>query len=178
MRLRLSLRGGADDEGVFSPEAADQLVELFGYLAERRSPAVAERYTGIRYPFGKFDFVLIPAFQPGGMEHAGAVFLREESVLALAQASGDALGQLGIVKQRQTAIVGIAQAVADKRLGNRTWILGDRYSIADIHLFRVYWRFRDQLERKPGEFPSLEAHHARMLERPAVQKTIEVEAKG
>ncbi|WP_240523271.1 DNA-3-methyladenine glycosylase 2 family protein [Polaromonas sp. AER18D-145] len=34
----------------------------------------------------------------------------------LAQASGDALGQLGIVKQRQTAIVGIAQAVADKRL--------------------------------------------------------------
>ena len=31
-------------------------------------------------------------------------------------ASGDALGQLGIVKQRQAAIVGIAQAVADKRL--------------------------------------------------------------
>ena len=34
----------------------------------------------------------------------------------LAQASGDALGQLGIVKQRQAAIVGIAQAVATKRL--------------------------------------------------------------
>ncbi|WP_439610943.1 glutathione S-transferase family protein [Reyranella sp.] len=68
-------------------------------------------------------------------------------------------------------------AVADKRLGNRTWILGDRYSIADIHLFRVYWRFRDQLERKPGDFPALEAHHARMLERPAVKKTIEIEAK-
>ncbi len=34
----------------------------------------------------------------------------------LAQASGDALGQLGIVKQRQAAIVAIAQAVADKRL--------------------------------------------------------------
>lgn len=69
-------------------------------------------------------------------------------------------------------------AVADRRLGNRTWILGDRYSIADIHLFRVYWRFRDQLERKPGDFPALEAHHARMLERPAVKKTIEIEAKG
>ena len=69
-------------------------------------------------------------------------------------------------------------AVADKRLGNRTWILGDRYSIADIHLFRVYWRFRDQLERKPGDFPALEAHHARMLERPAVKKTIEIEAKA
>jgi AraC family transcriptional regulator, regulatory protein of adaptative response / DNA-3-methyladenine glycosylase II len=34
----------------------------------------------------------------------------------LAQASGDALGQLGIVKQRQAAIVAIAQAVTDKRL--------------------------------------------------------------
>ena len=34
----------------------------------------------------------------------------------LAGASGDALGQLGIVKQRQAAIVAIARAVADKRL--------------------------------------------------------------
>ncbi|MHB1198146.1 MAG: DNA-3-methyladenine glycosylase 2 family protein [Polaromonas sp.] len=34
----------------------------------------------------------------------------------LAAASGDALGQLGIVRQRQAAIVGIARAVADRRL--------------------------------------------------------------
>jgi AraC family transcriptional regulator of adaptative response / DNA-3-methyladenine glycosylase II len=34
----------------------------------------------------------------------------------LARASGDALGQLGIVKQRQAAIVAIAQAVDQKRL--------------------------------------------------------------
>ncbi|MFC5520952.1 DNA-3-methyladenine glycosylase 2 family protein [Polaromonas jejuensis] len=34
----------------------------------------------------------------------------------LAAASGDALGQLGIVRQRQAAIVGLARAVADKRL--------------------------------------------------------------
>jgi len=34
----------------------------------------------------------------------------------LAQAEGDALGQLGIVKQRQAAIVGIARAVAEKRV--------------------------------------------------------------
>ena len=38
------------------------------------------------------------------------------SATALAEASGDALGQLGIVKQRQAAIVALAQAVADKRL--------------------------------------------------------------
>ena len=40
-----------------------------------------ERYTGIRYAFGKFDFVMIPAFQFGGMEHAGATFLREDRVI-------------------------------------------------------------------------------------------------
>jgi aminopeptidase N len=33
-----------------------------------------ERYTGLPYPFGKFDFFLIPAFQFGGMEHPGTVF--------------------------------------------------------------------------------------------------------
>jgi aminopeptidase N len=32
-----------------------------------------ERYTAIPYAFGKFDFVLIPAFQFGGMEHAGKI---------------------------------------------------------------------------------------------------------
>ncbi len=33
-----------------------------------------ERYTGIPYPWGKFDFLLVPSFQFGGMEHPGAVF--------------------------------------------------------------------------------------------------------
>ena len=33
------------------------------------------------FPFAKYDMVLIPGFPYGGMEHAGATFLREESVL-------------------------------------------------------------------------------------------------
>ena len=33
------------------------------------------------FPFTKYDMVLIPGFAYGGMEHAGATFLREESVL-------------------------------------------------------------------------------------------------
>ena len=32
-----------------------------------------EKYTTIPYAFGKFDFVAIPAFQFGGMEHAGKI---------------------------------------------------------------------------------------------------------
>jgi aminopeptidase N len=40
-----------------------------------------EEYTGIEYPFGKFDFVLIPAFQFGGMEHAGAILYNAPALL-------------------------------------------------------------------------------------------------
>jgi aminopeptidase N len=40
-----------------------------------------EEYTGIPYPFDKFDFVLIPSFQYGGMEHPGAILYRASSVL-------------------------------------------------------------------------------------------------
>ena len=40
-----------------------------------------EEYTGIPYPFQKFDFILIPSFQYGGMEHPGAVLYRAESLL-------------------------------------------------------------------------------------------------
>lgn len=37
-------------------------------------------YTGISYPFKKFDFVLIPAFQFGGMEHPGTIFYKANSL--------------------------------------------------------------------------------------------------
>jgi len=40
-----------------------------------------EEYTGIPYPFGKFDFVLIPAFQFGGMEHPGSILYKDSSLL-------------------------------------------------------------------------------------------------
>lgn len=39
-----------------------------------------EEYTGIPYPFGKFDFFAIPAFQFGGMEHPGAIWYRAETL--------------------------------------------------------------------------------------------------
>ncbi len=40
-----------------------------------------EDYTGIPYPWGKFDFVLIPSFQFGGMEHAGAILYNASGLL-------------------------------------------------------------------------------------------------
>ncbi len=66
-------------------------------------------------------------------------------------------------------------AVADRRLGNQSWAL-ERYSIADIHLFRLFWRFYNSLKPARGEFPNLSAHYDRMMERPAVRRTCEIEA--
>ncbi len=40
-----------------------------------------EDYTGIQYPFDKFDFVLVPSFQFNGMEHPGAILYRASSLL-------------------------------------------------------------------------------------------------
>jgi len=40
-----------------------------------------ESYTAIPYPWGKFDFVLIPSFQFGGMEHAGAILYNASGLL-------------------------------------------------------------------------------------------------
>jgi aminopeptidase N len=40
-----------------------------------------ETYTTVAYAFGKFDFVLIPAFQFGGMEHAGKILYNASGLL-------------------------------------------------------------------------------------------------
>jgi aminopeptidase N len=40
-----------------------------------------ENYTAIPYPFDKFDFILIPSFQFGGMEHAGAILYNAASLM-------------------------------------------------------------------------------------------------
>jgi aminopeptidase N len=40
-----------------------------------------EEYFDYKFPFPKYDIVLIPEFPFGGMEHAGATFLREDRVI-------------------------------------------------------------------------------------------------
>ena len=40
-----------------------------------------ESYFDSRFPFPKYDLVLVPELAYGGMEHAGATFLREDAVL-------------------------------------------------------------------------------------------------
>ncbi|RXS98217.1 peptidase M1 [Silvibacterium dinghuense] len=55
-----------------APEVQQMAADGIAYLG---------KYFAQPYPFPKYDMVLIPGFAYGGMEHAGATFLREESVL-------------------------------------------------------------------------------------------------
>jgi glutathione S-transferase len=69
----------------------------------------------------------------------------------------------------------VVWAMAEKKLAGRAWIVS-RYSIADIHLFRLFWRAANSLGLSRDEFPALFAHYDRMTERDAVKKTIEIES--
>jgi len=45
------------------------------------SLAWMENYTGIKYPFEKYDLILVPSFQYGGMEHCGATLYRASHLI-------------------------------------------------------------------------------------------------
>src|SRR5215469_13207784 len=73
--------------------------------------------------------------------------------------------------RRRRVVLGIAE----QRLGQTEWAVGS-YSIADIHLFRLFWRFFNSLHPAPADFPGLFAHYDRMMARPAVQRVLEIES--
>ena len=71
-----------------------------GAIFELHASALAwlEDYTGIPFPFEKFDFVLVPAFQYGGMEHPGAIFYRADALLLDESATQNAhLGRASLI---------------------------------------------------------------------------------
>ena len=59
----------------FQPHAAEV------FRLNREGIEYLEEYFDYKFPFPKYDIVLIPEFPFGGMEHAGATFLREASVI-------------------------------------------------------------------------------------------------
>ncbi len=52
-----------------------QLDDIFAEVASALD--WLEEYTGIDYPFAKYDFVILPGFQYGGMEHTGATLYND-----------------------------------------------------------------------------------------------------
>ncbi len=59
----------------FKKEAAEV------FRLNREGVKYLESYFDYKFPFPKYDLVLIPEFPFGGMEHAGATFLREDRVI-------------------------------------------------------------------------------------------------
>ena len=71
-----------------------------GAIFDLHASALAwlEEYTGIPFPFEKFDFVLVPAFQYGGMEHPGAILYRADALLLDESATQNAhLGRASVI---------------------------------------------------------------------------------
>ncbi len=118
-------------------------------------------------------FYLARRYPEAGLLPAGDAFAEAEVIswMSFIAATLHPARTQGIERMRDV------YALADRRLGDADWAVGGRYSIADIHLFRLFWRFGAKLHAGPGEFANLRAHYERMMERPAVRKTIEVETR-
>jgi aminopeptidase N len=57
------------------PEKIAQLDTIFSQVFNALT--WQEQYTSIKYPFAKYDFVILPGFQFGGMEHTGATLYND-----------------------------------------------------------------------------------------------------
>jgi len=64
--------------------------------------------------------------------------------------------------------------VISEQLGDKTWLLGDRFSAADLFLFMLI-RWGRGMPRPPRSLPNLNALAERVVARPAVQETLKVE---
>jgi aminopeptidase N len=80
-----------------------------------------EQYTAIPYPFGKFDFLLVPAFQFGGMEHPGAIFYNANGLLLDESATQDQMIGRASVIAHETAHMWFGDLVT-MRWFNDVWM--------------------------------------------------------
>jgi aminopeptidase N len=80
-----------------------------------------EDYTDVRYPWGKFDFVLIPSFQFGGMEHAGAILYNAASLMLDESATQNQLLERASVIAHETAHMWFGDLVT-MRWFNDVWM--------------------------------------------------------
>ena len=108
-----------------------------------------------------------PALMPWGEPEAEAQVVSWMSFLAATVHPARRLGA-----DHAKAVWGMG----GRRLGGGGWGVGGAYSVADIHLFRLFWRFRGAVGLEQVEYPGLFAHHDRMMGRAAVKRAIEVEA--
>ena len=74
-------RDGFEIRGLYretDPEKVAQMPQIMDQV--RHSIKWMEEYTGIPFPFPKLDFVIIPGYQFGGMEHIGAIQFNDKRI--------------------------------------------------------------------------------------------------
>ena len=86
-----------------------------------RALAWLEDYTDITYPWGKFDVVLIPSFQFGGMEHAGAILYNASGLMLDESATQNQLLERASVISHETAHMWFGDLVT-MRWFNDVWM--------------------------------------------------------
>src|SRR5438045_805663 len=116
-------------------------------------------------------YYLAKRFPEAGLWPAGGLEAEAEAISWMSFIASTIHPARRIGSERWREVFGIAE----RRLGGREWAV-ERYSIADIHLFRLYWRFVNSLKPNLADFPGLSAHYERMMARPAVRQTIEIES--
>lgn len=78
------------------------------------------------------------------------------------------------VKQASEERLGRMFDVVARQLGDGPWLLGDRFSAADLFLLMLV-RWGRGMPRPPRDVPQLAAHAARVFARPAVQAAFAAE---
>jgi len=74
----------------------EHLPEVSKLTADGMSHLIS--YFDHRFPFSKYDQVLLPGFAYGGMEHAGATFLREDAIVfRTTPTKGDKAGRASLI---------------------------------------------------------------------------------
>ncbi len=74
-------RDGFEIRGLYretDPEKVAQMPQIMDQV--RHSIKWMEEYTGIPFPFPKLDFVVLPGYQFGGMEHIGAIQFNDKRI--------------------------------------------------------------------------------------------------
>ena len=69
------------------PKKVEQLQTVFDEIS--LSLHWLENYTGIKYPFQKYGFVVLPGYQFGGMEHPGAIQFNDKRIFLGANPTPD-----------------------------------------------------------------------------------------
>ena len=78
------------------------------------------------------------------------------------------------MKAKVPQTMGESFALIEETMLEGPWVMGEQYTVADAYLFTLEsWLPGDGVDRT--RFEKVSAHHARMLERPAVQRALAAE---